>query len=148
MKYESVYKMCMYICFCIYAVTRLLYVMSFESACMCKYIYLHTFLFACTNTYILTYIFTYTIIYIHAQEQETDIHKACRVKWFVNTGVMFNASIHAAVKRSDFSTFRDGWDWSIYHLIQVYKYIYIYIYIYIRVYIHTHTYDYMYIHTT
>ena len=50
--------------------------------------------------------------------KETDIHKACRVKWFVNTGLAFNRSIYEAIAASDFDSFRDGWDWSIYHLIQ------------------------------
>mmetsp|Transcript_11242 Transcript_11242/g.17800 ORF Transcript_11242/g.17800 Transcript_11242/m.17800 type:complete len:147 (-) Transcript_11242:130-570(-) len=49
---------------------------------------------------------------------ETDIHKACRVKWFVNTGLAFNRTIYEAIAQSDFDSFRDGWDWSIYHLIQ------------------------------
>lgn len=52
------------------------------------------------------------------QKEETDINKVCRVKWFVNTGLAFNASIHRAIEKSDFDEFRDGWDWSIYHLIQ------------------------------
>jgi hypothetical protein len=52
------------------------------------------------------------------ENQETDIHKACRVKWFVNTGLAFNRSIYGRIARSDFDSFRDGWDWSIYHLIQ------------------------------
>jgi len=50
--------------------------------------------------------------------KETDIYKACRVKWFVNTGVAFNRSVFEAIEASDFESFRDGWDWSMYHLIQ------------------------------
>ena len=45
-------------------------------------------------------------------------HQACRVKWFVNTGLAFNASVYRSIKSSDFDQFRDGWDWSVYHLIQ------------------------------
>eukprot|EP00802_Teleaulax_amphioxeia_P007425 Tamp_07431.p3 GENE.Tamp_07431~~Tamp_07431.p3 ORF type:complete len:150 (+),score=30.61 Tamp_07431:68-517(+) len=52
------------------------------------------------------------------ESKESDVHKACRVKWFVNTGLAFNRSIYAAIVRSDFDAFRDGWDWSMYHLIQ------------------------------
>ena len=52
------------------------------------------------------------------ENKESDVHKACRVKWFVNTGLAFNRSVYVAIARSDFDEFRDGWDWSIYHLIQ------------------------------
>jgi len=52
------------------------------------------------------------------EEKEEDERKACRVKWFVNTGLAFNRSVFHSILNSDFLDFRDGWDWSIYHLIQ------------------------------
>lgn len=52
------------------------------------------------------------------EEKEEDEKKACRVKWFVNTGLAFNRSVFHSILNSDFLDFRDGWDWSIYHLIQ------------------------------
>jgi hypothetical protein len=40
------------------------------------------------------------------EDKESDIHKACRVKWFVNTGVAFNRSIYTQMAKSDFESFR------------------------------------------
>jgi len=51
-------------------------------------------------------------------DKELDVHKACRVKTFTNTGVAFNRSILAQIEQSTFDDFRDGWDWSMYHIIQ------------------------------
>ena len=42
----------------------------------------------------------------------------CRHTQFVNTGLVFNRSIFHSVVASDFLAFRDGWDWSLYHVIQ------------------------------
>lgn len=52
------------------------------------------------------------------EDQEEDINKACRVKWFTNTGVAFNRTIFNQIEKSTFDEFRDGWDWSMYHIIQ------------------------------
>lgn len=42
----------------------------------------------------------------------------CRHNKFVNTGLAFNRSVFEAIRASDFLVFRDGWDWSLFHLIQ------------------------------
>jgi len=42
----------------------------------------------------------------------------CRHTQFVNTGLVFNLSIFHSVVASDFLAFRDGWDWSLYHVVQ------------------------------
>ena len=49
---------------------------------------------------------------------DADLGALCFSKSFVNTAVAFNRSVAASLLRSDFAGFRDGWDWSVYHLIQ------------------------------
>ena len=52
------------------------------------------------------------------KDKEHDINMACRVKWFRNTGLSFNRTIFARIEISTFEEFRDGWDYSLYHIIQ------------------------------
>jgi len=52
----------------------------------------------------------------------SSLHKpwslSCVHRQFVNTGLVFNRSIFHAIIASDFLAFRDGWDWSLFHVLQ------------------------------
>eukprot|EP00961_Rhodomonas_salina_P158754 2137034-Rhodomonas_salina.6 len=49
---------------------------------------------------------------------DTEAYKVCRTHSVMNTGIAFNRSLYAAIKSSDFASFADGWDWTLFHLAQ------------------------------
>ena len=43
---------------------------------------------------------------------------SCSHTKILNTGVALNRSVFEAIRVSDFLVFQDGWDWSLYHVVQ------------------------------
>lgn len=50
--------------------------------------------------------------------EDTDRKKICRSHHVINTGIIFNRTTYDLIRQSDFMTFPDGWDWSLFHLAQ------------------------------
>jgi len=49
---------------------------------------------------------------------DTDTRKLCASFSVINTGIAFDRATYEQIKASDFDTFPDGWDWSLFHLVQ------------------------------
>ena len=50
--------------------------------------------------------------------QDVDTRKLCASFSFINTGIAFNRSTYEQIRASTFESFPDGWDWSLFHLVQ------------------------------
>jgi len=59
-----------------------------------------------------------TVRWACMRDDDPDIRKLCRSHSVINTGIAFARSTYEAIKASDFESFSDGWDWSLFHLAQ------------------------------
>jgi hypothetical protein len=56
--------------------------------------------------------------YSCSNAQDVDTRKLCASFSFINTGIAFNRSTYEQIRASTFESFPDGWDWSLFHLVQ------------------------------
>ena len=59
-----------------------------------------------------------TVRWACMHDNDQDHTKLCRSHSVINTGIAFDRSTYEAIKSSDFASFGDGWDWSLFHLAQ------------------------------
>lgn len=56
--------------------------------------------------------------YSCSNPHDADARKLCASFSFINTGIAFNRVTYEQIRASDFESFPDGWDWSLFHLVQ------------------------------